>query len=87
MVKCILCITDIRGINSIAVQAINSGMIIVGGGVIKHHTANANLMVNIIIDPVCDKPIKLALHPAKTQIRLDEFAQSNQSFCLCSMCS
>ena len=38
---------DIRGINSIAVQAVNSGMIIVGGGVVKHHTANANLMVSL----------------------------------------
>ena len=42
-----LSITDIRGINSIAVQAVNSGMIIVGGGVVKHHTANANLMVSM----------------------------------------
>ena len=41
-------LTDIRGINSIAVQAVNSGMIIVGGGVIKHHTANANLMVGLL---------------------------------------
>lgn len=39
-------VEDIRGINSIAVQAVNSGMIIVGGGVVKHHTANANLMRN-----------------------------------------
>ena len=30
-------------------------MIIVGGGVIKHHTANANLMVNIIVDPFPNK--------------------------------
>lgn len=39
-------VQDIRGINSIAVQAVNSGMIILGGGVIKHHTCNANLMRN-----------------------------------------
>ncbi|XP_052789210.1 deoxyhypusine synthase-like [Mya arenaria] len=39
-------IQDIRAINSIAVQAVHSGMIIVGGGVIKHHTCNANLMRN-----------------------------------------
>lgn len=39
-------VEDIRGINSIAVQAVNSGMIITGGGVVKHHTANANLMRN-----------------------------------------
>ncbi|XP_053380791.1 deoxyhypusine synthase-like isoform X2 [Mercenaria mercenaria] len=39
-------VQDIRGINSIAVQSVNSGMIILGGGVIKHHTCNANLMRN-----------------------------------------
>ncbi|KAJ6223770.1 hypothetical protein RDWZM_002315 [Blomia tropicalis] len=37
---------DIRRINSIAVKAKKSGMIILGGGVIKHHIANANLMRN-----------------------------------------
>lgn len=30
-----------------AVKAANSGIIIVGGGVIKHHICNANLMVNV----------------------------------------
>ncbi|KAH3791937.1 probable deoxyhypusine synthase [Dreissena polymorpha] len=39
-------IQDIRAINSIAVQSSHTGMIIVGGGVIKHHTCNANLMRN-----------------------------------------
>ena len=39
---------DIRRINSIAVKANKSGMIILGGGVVKHHIANANLMVNIL---------------------------------------
>ena len=38
-------IGDIRAINSIAVHAKNTGMIIIGGGLIKHHIANANLMV------------------------------------------
>ncbi|KNC87524.1 deoxyhypusine synthase [Sphaeroforma arctica JP610] len=37
---------DIRGINSIAVKAKQSGMIILGGGVVKHHICNANLMRN-----------------------------------------
>ncbi|XP_054712392.1 probable deoxyhypusine synthase isoform X2 [Uloborus diversus] len=37
---------DIRRINSIAVKALNSGMIIIGGGVIKHHICNSNLMRN-----------------------------------------
>lgn len=37
---------DIRRINSIAVKALNSGMIIIGGGVVKHHICNSNLMRN-----------------------------------------
>jgi len=37
---------DIRRINDEAVQAYATGMIILGGGVIKHHTCNANLMRN-----------------------------------------
>lgn len=32
-----------------AVKATNSGMIIVGGGLIKHHIANANLMVRVYL--------------------------------------
>ncbi|CAL1534284.1 unnamed protein product [Lymnaea stagnalis] len=39
-------VEDIRLINSQAVYAVNTGMIILGGGVIKHHTCNANLMRN-----------------------------------------
>ncbi|GFS27314.1 deoxyhypusine synthase-like [Elysia marginata] len=39
-------IQDIRLINTQAVYAVNSGMIILGGGVVKHHTCNANLMRN-----------------------------------------
>jgi len=37
---------DIRLINLQAVHARHTGMIILGGGVIKHHTCNANLMRN-----------------------------------------
>lgn len=37
---------DIRRINSIAVRANMSAQIILGGGVIKHHVCNANLMRN-----------------------------------------
>lgn len=37
---------DIRRINTIAVRAKRSGMIILGGGLVKHHIANANLMRN-----------------------------------------
>lgn len=39
-------LSDLRRLNTMAVKAINSGMIIVGGGLIKHHICNANLMVN-----------------------------------------
>ena len=37
---------DIRRLNTIAVKANKSGQIILGGGVIKHHVCNANLMRN-----------------------------------------
>ncbi|EDS38676.1 deoxyhypusine synthase [Culex quinquefasciatus] len=39
-------ISDLRRLNTMAVKAVNSGIIIVGGGVIKHHICNANLMRN-----------------------------------------
>ena len=37
---------DIRGINDAALQAKHTGMLILGGGLIKHHICNANLMRN-----------------------------------------
>lgn len=39
-------VEDIRKINTIAVRAKRTGVIILGGGVIKHHISNANLMRN-----------------------------------------
>lgn len=39
-------VEDIRKINTIAVRAKAAGMIILGGGVVKHHIANACLMRN-----------------------------------------
>ncbi|RYP84679.1 hypothetical protein DL769_001113 [Monosporascus sp. CRB-8-3] len=39
-------VEDIRRINTIAVRARRAGMIILGGGVVKHHIANACLMRN-----------------------------------------
>jgi deoxyhypusine synthase len=39
-------VQDIRLINTIAVRAKRTGMIILGGGVVKHHIANACLMRN-----------------------------------------
>lgn len=39
-------VEDIKRINNQAVYALNTGMIIIGGGVIKHHICNANLMRN-----------------------------------------
>lgn len=38
-------IADLRRLNTMATKAVNSGMIIIGGGVVKHHICNANLMV------------------------------------------
>ncbi|KAA0151054.1 hypothetical protein FNF27_07476 [Cafeteria roenbergensis] len=37
---------DIRAINDMALRAKRSGMLILGGGMVKHHTCNANLMRN-----------------------------------------
>jgi len=37
---------DIKGINDLAVRSHATGMIILGGGLVKHHTCNANLMRN-----------------------------------------
>lgn len=37
---------DIRKINDLAVRAEKTGMIILGGGLVKHHVCNANLMRN-----------------------------------------
>lgn len=39
-------VRDIRKINTIALKAKRAGMIILGGGVVKHHIANACLMRN-----------------------------------------
>ncbi|KAI8048662.1 DHS-like NAD/FAD-binding domain-containing protein [Syncephalis plumigaleata] len=38
--------SDLRRINTIAVRARHTGAIILGGGVVKHHICNANLMRN-----------------------------------------
>jgi len=40
-------LSDLKRINTIAVRAKHTGMIILGGGVVKHHICNANLMVCI----------------------------------------
>jgi len=37
---------DVREINDIAMKAKRTGMIVLGGGLIKHHICNANLMRN-----------------------------------------
>lgn len=39
-------ISDLRRLNTMAMKAVKSGMIIIGGGVVKHHICNANLMRN-----------------------------------------
>jgi deoxyhypusine synthase len=39
-------ISDLRQLNLMAMKAINTGVVIVGGGLVKHHICNANLMRN-----------------------------------------
>ncbi|GAB0496473.1 hypothetical protein MMPV_007785 [Pyropia vietnamensis] len=39
-------VADIRSINSTAIKAAATGIIVLGGGVVKHHVSNANLMRN-----------------------------------------
>jgi len=39
-------IGDIRRLNDLAIQSHATGMIIIGGGLVKHHICNANLMRN-----------------------------------------
>lgn len=39
-------VSDIRGLNGEALRAAASGLVILGGGVVKHHICNANLMRN-----------------------------------------
>lgn len=39
-------VEDIRKINTLAVRAKRAGMIVLGGGIVKHHIANACLMRN-----------------------------------------
>lgn len=40
-------LSDIKRLNTMAIKALNSGIIIVGAGLVKHHICNANLMVSI----------------------------------------
>ncbi|XP_018323032.1 probable deoxyhypusine synthase [Agrilus planipennis] len=39
-------ISDLKRLNMMAINAKHTGMIIIGGGVVKHHICNANLMRN-----------------------------------------
>lgn len=40
-------LSDLKRLNTMAVKAKNSGMLILGGGLVKHHICNANLMVSL----------------------------------------
>jgi deoxyhypusine synthase len=40
------CLKDLRHLNTMAVKSFKTGVIILGGGVVKHHINNANLMRN-----------------------------------------
>ncbi|XP_043480314.1 probable deoxyhypusine synthase [Leptopilina heterotoma] len=39
-------LSDLRRLNTMSVKAVSTGIIIIGGGVVKHHICNANLMRN-----------------------------------------
>lgn len=39
-------VEDIRGVNMAAIKAAATGVIVLGGGLVKHHVSNANLMRN-----------------------------------------
>nr|XP_040146340.1 deoxyhypusine synthase isoform X2 [Ictidomys tridecemlineatus] len=58
-------IEDLRLINTQAIFAKRSGMIILGGGVVKHHIANANLMKtlteSISTDTICAMSVFMLL--------------------------
>lgn len=61
---------DLRLINTQAIFAKGTGMIILGGGVVKHHIANANLMVSggdasaHCADVLCARPMPCAAETA-----------------------
>jgi deoxyhypusine synthase len=44
---------DIRKINELAVWSRRTGMVVLGGGVVKHHVCNANLMVRFRVIERC----------------------------------
>lgn len=50
-------VEDIRSINNQAVHAKRTGIIILGGGMVKHHICNANLMVRTIVSSVLSRYI------------------------------
>ena len=56
---------DIRKIDNKAVRAVNTGIIILGGGLVKHHIYNANLMVrgqnNLFLSLCIWQPISLSV--------------------------
>ena len=60
-------IGDIRRINMMAMKAKHTGAIIIGGGVVKHHIMNANLMRNgcdecVLINTGLAQPYTQILH-------------------------
>lgn len=59
LVHCL--VPDVRKLNSLAVFAKRTGMIILGGGLIKHHICNANLMVTMATSPPSTHP-QSAMH-------------------------
>ncbi len=39
-------VEDVRKINTTAIYSYSTGVVVLGGGIVKHHTLNANLMRN-----------------------------------------
>lgn len=83
---------DIRRINRQSLRAINSGMIILGGGVTKHHICNANLMVGMFFwyPSYSLIPIhSISFHPQSKPrfILICDFYQSRYNTLTCFNCT
>lgn len=67
-------ISDLRRLNTMAVKAINSGIICVGGGVIKHHICNANLMVGFVLSNTQNYTNSIGLHMLSVTAPISPFS-------------
>lgn len=74
-------LSDLKRLNTMAVKALNSGVIIVGGGLIKHHICNANLMVShsLFISNILHGKELLLKNRTNFQTNLVTFLESTKS--------